>query len=761
MLRATPVVTGVGILGAAGCGPGEVWEALRAGRDGLGPLTLFDSPRYGRVPVGQVRLDVDRLAGSVRGSRSDKLAWIAARQALHQAGLLDPARLSAIPPARRGVMLGATVGGMAGSERFLDGLLHGRRSGGGALRYHECSVSADLCAARIGCEGPVLTFSTACSSGSVAIAAAAGAIAGGEADLVLAGGTDSLCRLTLNGFGSLLLLDPQGCRPFDARRAGISIGEGAAVLVLESRASAEARGATILAELAGWGASCDAWHATAPHPEGDGAVAAMQQALARAGLAPAAIGYICAHGTGTRDNDRVEGRALRRVFGDRVPPFSSVKRAFGHTLGASGAVNAAVCVLALARREVPPNAGPGEADPEIGIDPVRAASGADLDHAMANAFGFGGNNAVLVFSRPSARGTVEVRGPETRWAIVGTGVVSPAGSTQDAALASLSAGVDPTVLELGPPLPPGRAEVRACGDFGAAERIPAGRRRKLGRLQQMTLVAAGQCLAADLRERFAPDRVCVAIGTGLGSLNEATAFVENMLANGEREPLPLAFTNSVHNAPAAQAAIEWKLRGLNSTPTAHGISFEAALWHAMEELRSGGADLALVGAADELNRHAVATGLRWGRVRRWPVPGEGAAAFAVTRPAPGIRPMAHLLGLRLGRVQGGFDPAREARWIRDTLVANGRAPAELDLLLAGAGDGALPEAACSALAAELGVPCETYVRSSGAHAAASAFGFLVAVGRVGRPAATGPAPRLVALHTLTPDGSKALCLVGT
>lgn len=761
MRRSTPVVTGVGIIGAVGCGPDEVWEALRSGRDGLGPLSLFESPRYGRMPVGQVSSDVDRLAGPVRGSRSDKLAWIAARQALDQAGLLDPDRMSAVPAARRGVVLGATVGGMSGSERFLDGLLHGRRDGGGALRFHECAVSADLCASRLRSEGPALTFSTACSSGAVAIAAAGELIAAGEADLVLAGGTDSLCRLTLNGFGSLLLLDPQGCRPFDARRAGISLGEGAAVLVVESRDSAVARGATVLADLAGWGASCDAWHATAPHPEGDGAVAAIRQALSRAGLAAGDIGYVCAHGTGTRDNDRIEGKALKRVFGDPVPPFSSAKRFFGHTLGASGAINAAVCVLALAHRELPPNPGIAEADPEIGLDPVRAVRGAAFDHAMCNSFGFGGNNAVLVFSRPAVRESVEVREPETRWAIVGAGVVSPAGDTPAAVRAALATGVPPSVQDIGPPLPAGRAEVCACGEFGAAQHLSSARRRKLSRLQQMTLVAAAQSLRPDLRARFAPDRICASIGTGLGSLNEATAFVENMLANGEREPLPLAFTNSVHNALAAQVGIEWQLRGLSSTPTAHEISFEAALWHATGELRSGGADLALVGAADELNRYAVAAGVRWGRAQRWPVPGEGAAVFAIARPDPGIPPLAFLLGVRLGRVAGALDPAGEARWIRETLARSGKSPGELDFLLTGANGCAPLEASYAAVAAELGVPCGTYKQCCGEHPSASALGFLVAVDMVGKPAASGPAPCLVALYTLSPGGSKALCLVGT
>jgi len=159
---------------------------------------------------------------------------------------------------------------------------------------------------------------------------------------MLAGGADSLSRMTWGGFHSLLLVDSQGCRPFDAKRAGMSLGEGAAVLILEAEEIARQRGATILARLSGWGASCDAHHVTAPHPEGAGAVAAMDSALRRARLDPRAIDYVNAHGTGTRDNDVAEATALKKLFSEHVPPFSSTKRFFGHTLAASGAIEAVV-----------------------------------------------------------------------------------------------------------------------------------------------------------------------------------------------------------------------------------------------------------------------------------------------------------------------------------------------------------------------------------------------------------------------------------
>ena len=684
-----PVVTGLGLISAAGAHVAAVWDSLQHGRSGLGPLTLFRSNRYGQMPVGQVRVDVDHLAGKARGSRSDKLAWIAAREALTQAGWPQ------IPRDRLGVVLGATVGGMLGTEHFLQEVLSGQHPRYGPLRFHECISAVDVCAKQLASGGPAVAFSTACSSGALALAAAAEMIAHGEADIVLAGGADSLCRLTLNGFGSLLLLDPHGCRPFDADRAGISIGEGAGMLVLEAAEVAAARGATVLAELTGWGASCDAYHATAPSPDGAGALAAMRQAVERAGIEPAHIQYVNAHGTGTRDNDRMEGRALRQLLGDRLPAVSSTKGFFGHTLGASGAIEAVVSVLALQHQALPPNARCGTPDPEIGVEPVRAYQPATLRHVLSNSFGFGGNNVALVFSLPGiTTAPRRITTSNQRMAVVGAGVVKPA----------------------------------ADGSFGAEE-LPAGRRRRLGRLQQMTILAAKRAWPAGAD----PARTCVAIGTGLGSANEATLFVENMIRKEEREPLPQCFTNAVHNALAAQVAIEFGLKGLNSTPTCREVSFFAALWHAMKELQSGAASLALAGAADEINKYALAAGQRW---RQLTTPGEGAAVFALAPTAE--KPLGYLHTVRLGRGTG--DAAAEARWIAESVPL-----AEVDLII---GDRrAVP------VAAVLGRAVETYPAAWGDHYVLPAFGFQMALERA-RPG------RLVVVYAAGVNGVKGLCAVG-
>lgn len=814
-----PVITGTGIICAAGRGVREVWDSIRTAQSGLGGLTLFAAPRYAHHLVGQVRQDVGALAGGVRGGRSDKLGWIAAQEALAHAGLA--LGLGAIGPERVGVVLGATVGGMLGTEQVLIELWREERRRFGPLRFHECAGATDLCARQLGARGPCVTLATACSAGALAIALAGELIETGEADLVLAGGSDSLCRLTLNGFGSLLLLDPNGCRPFDARRAGISLGEGAAMLVVEAEETARARGARILARLAGTGVSCDAWHATAPHPAGHGAFAAMQRALAQSGLAPADIDYVSAHGTGTPDNDVMEARALRRLFGERLPPVASVMRFFGHTLAASGAIKAVVCVEALQEQALPPNPGFEQPDPNVGFQPVKEFCPQRLAHVLSNSFGFGGNNVALVLShteavprpRPAApaasfAGHVSEAAPRPvrlaapasrRFAVVGAGVVSAAGSTLAAVQAAFRHGGAALSLYAVPAaMPPGRARVYASGDFGAEKLFEPGRRRKLSRLQQMVLAATRQSLPAQAAASTTPERVCVALGTGLGCLNDTAAFLEKLLRKDAQAPRPLFFTNSVHNSLAAQVAIELNLTGLNSTPVQRELSFETALWQGANELALGRADLALAGAADELNQYLLAAGMRWGwwlestpairpfsnalSGRQRALRGEGCAVFTLARSEQASRPLAWVSAIRIGRCENGpgsrFDAPAEAQWIRETLEREEHSLAELDLLLTGANGWAWLDRAFQAVGQELSrlagrrIPCGAYKHCCGEHHSASAFGFLAAIELVRgeiQPADcawTGEAPppahracRTVVLYTLAPTGTKGMCCV--
>jgi 3-oxoacyl-(acyl-carrier-protein) synthase len=381
------VLTGLGILTAAGDGIPATIRALQESRSGLGALARFESPRCGHYPVAEV---AGPLPGGADG-RTIALGRAALLQALEDAGL-DAARRGA-----GGLAVGMTVGGMPESEDAVADVLSEANVNGAIWLRHECGFVTRYMARDAGLDGPALTLCTACSSGAEAIAGAAELLRSGAADFMVAGGVDALCRLTLNGFASLLAMDPQGCRPFDVARAGMSLGEGAAFVVLERFRDARARGARLHGRLAGAGNSCDAHHVTAPDPDGRGAEAALRKALAEAALRPEEVDYVNAHGTGTPDNDRAEGKALRRLFGEDVPPVSSTKRVFGHTLGAAGAVEAIVSVLAIEHGFLPGTSGLEEPDPDCEVIPLKETIPASPRVVVSNSFGFGGNNTVLCF----------------------------------------------------------------------------------------------------------------------------------------------------------------------------------------------------------------------------------------------------------------------------------------------------------------------------------------------------------------------------
>jgi 3-oxoacyl-[acyl-carrier-protein] synthase II len=302
-------------------------------------------------------------------------------------------------------MAGGTTGGMLETERE-----YARRARAAGSRYRLSSLlgtpiatAAAAVAQALGMRGPQATTSTACSSSALAVALAADLVRRGTVPVALALGTDGLCRLTYAGFDALQALDPEPCRPFDRERRGLSLGEGAGALVLEDVEHARARGARVRGVLLGHGTSTDAHHPTAPHPEGAGALAALRAALAAAGVAPEAVDYVNAHGTGTPANDAVEVAVLRAVFGRRLPrvPVSSSKSQLGHCLGAAGAVEAVVTVLALEQGILPATVSLVRPAPEWeDLDLVPAAGRrAPLGVAVSSSYGFGGHNVSLVLGR--------------------------------------------------------------------------------------------------------------------------------------------------------------------------------------------------------------------------------------------------------------------------------------------------------------------------------------------------------------------------
>ncbi len=400
------VITGAGSINALGLGVPAFATGLRAARHGIGQLSLFDSTGYRTSYAGEVR-DVPRQtwlppALERHASRSDLFALIAAREALVTAGLWSESAAPAMGLDDVGVVVGATTGGMHSTEEYYRRVvleLPARRRA--AMLNLLVSTSADLLAGVFGCQGPRLTVSTACSSGGNALGVAVDWIRAGRADVVLGGATDSLCRMTFSGFNALQALDTVPCRPFDRERAGLSLGEGAAMFVLEAREHARARGASVLAEVRGYGISADAHHITQPRPDGAGAALAMRRALEDSGVAADEVDYVNAHGTGTPHNDVMETRVIKTVLGRRAQaiPVSSTKSMIGHCLAAAGALEALACVLALQGGFVPATATLEHPDPECDLDYVPRASRTQAVHTvLSNSYGFGGNNTTVVLS---------------------------------------------------------------------------------------------------------------------------------------------------------------------------------------------------------------------------------------------------------------------------------------------------------------------------------------------------------------------------
>ena len=314
----------------------------------------------------------------------------------------EAADLRHTPDKRLAFINGTTVGGMEKSEQYyLDFLENDSRNA--YIAAHECGACTEKIADFMGGFSYVTTLSTACSSAANAIILGENLIRAGLTDIAVVGGSECITKFHLNGFHTLMILDDAPCRPFDATRVGLNLGEGAAYVVLEKESLARKRGIQPLCRLAGYGNACDAFHQTASSEEGTGAVLAMREALKTSGLQPSDIDYINAHGTGTRNNDASEGRAIMQVFGKHIPRVSSTKAMTGHTTSASGSVEAVIAVLAIRYGFIPANLRFGEAMPELSFTPVpHTLENVKVRNVLSNSFGFGGNNSSLIFSAVDA-----------------------------------------------------------------------------------------------------------------------------------------------------------------------------------------------------------------------------------------------------------------------------------------------------------------------------------------------------------------------
>lgn len=388
-------VTGCGLISSIGNNFDSMSDSVFKSRSGVGPVTLLDTIHKDRLIAGEIKLTDNELA-EIAGislkdgiTRTTLLGLIASKEALLKAGISDLSETAFIS--------GTTVGGMVSTEKFYPDFLT-NNSKNNFIESHDCGDSTERIARFLNIGGYIATINTACSSSANAIMIGARLIKNGRAKRVLAGGIDALSKFTLNGFNTLMIVDNQPCKPFDENRSGLNLGEGAGFLVLESEEVAGNK--EILCEVRGFGNANDAFHQTALSPEGRGAFLAMKLALETAGLSASDIDYINAHGTATQNNDLAEGMAIQRLFQAEIPPFSSTKPMTGHLLGASGAIEAGICIMAMKNGFIPTNLNFKTQMKELTIKPVtNVLEGVIINHALSNSFGFGGNNTSLIFSK--------------------------------------------------------------------------------------------------------------------------------------------------------------------------------------------------------------------------------------------------------------------------------------------------------------------------------------------------------------------------
>lgn len=389
------VITGVGIVSAIGVGKEVHLRALMKGESGVGKISYLQT-KHTDIPVGEVKMsdeEMKLLLGIASESvitRTPLMGKIALKEAMQDSGITDASRVAFIN--------GTTVGGMEKSEKYYMDFFEGKNTD--YIAAHDCGAGTEMIAETFGKFDFVTTLSTACSSAVNSIIMGGDLIRSGRVEAAIVGGAESLSKFHLNGFNTLMILDRKVCNPFDAQRNGLNLGEGAAYIVLESEESAKARNANILCELKGYGNACDAFHQTASSPTGEGAYLAMKKALEDAGLNPEQIDYVNAHGTGTGNNDLCESVSIQRLFGEKIPHFSSTKSLTGHATSAAGGIEAVISILALLNDFVPGCCQFQSPIEETGLMPVKdCLKNVDLQNVMNNSFGFGGNDSSCIFSK--------------------------------------------------------------------------------------------------------------------------------------------------------------------------------------------------------------------------------------------------------------------------------------------------------------------------------------------------------------------------
>jgi len=594
-------ITGIGVVSGIGIGVEENLRAIREGKHGMGRISHFRSGVD--VPVSEVKytngelreiLDIPEEAPV---SRTALLGILASKEALCDSGLMVE------ECTKRGLKVGlissTSVGGMDRSEVFYDRFRQDLSAGDDKdMITHDCGDSTESIAAWLGITGFRTTISTACSSAANAIIVGAEMLESGMLDIVIVGGTDALCKFTLNGFNSLMILDKGYCRPFDSRRAGLNLGEGAGYLVLQSEKSLSGQRMPY-AYLSGYSNANDAYHQTASSPDGTGAYLCMAKALEMAKVVPEEVDFLNAHGTGTANNDLSESIAMRRIFGDKIPPFGSLKGYIGHTLGASEGVEAALSVAAIAKGIRLPSLNFLSPMEETGFIPVTEwRDGIEIKHLISNAFGFGGNNSSIVFSALSEPLCKE--GSYNRDNIFYSSENKIEKRYYIKKFAFIWPDVEPdykTII------------------------TDANLRRRMSRLVKMGVAAGLECLKG---VELPVDAIITA--TGLGLLADTEKFINSVIDNGEQMLNPVPFIQSTFNTVGAQIALLTENHAYNNTYVHRFTGFESALTDAFINIDRGARGV-LVGAFDEKTDTSISI-LR--RLKLRDKIGEGASFFLLS-----------------------------------------------------------------------------------------------------------------------------------
>ena len=627
----------MGVVSAIGLGKAQTLEALLANRSGVGELKYLKT-EHKEFPVGEVQLtDAEMrkrlgIADDAITTRTALMGMLALEEALANARLTQ----EMLPQV--GFISGTTVGGMDMSEQFYLDYIHGEAHKE-YIAAHDCGSCTEMTARHFGKFAFVTTLSTACSSAANAIILGANMIRCGEADIVVVGGSECITKFHLNGFNSLMILDTQPCRPFDATRNGLNLGEGAAYLVLESEESAKRRGATAQALLSGYGNACDAFHQTASSPDGEGAYRAMKEALELAGLQPSEIDYINAHGTGTPNNDVSESQAMKRLFGDKVPPVSSTKPFTGHTTSASGSIEAVFCILALQNGFLPVNLNWSQ-PMEDGVVPVSQPVRKALNHILCNAFGFGGNDSSLLLS--SADFTLNRH--------CGLDPQSPKRQEPVFVLSAKQISIQQPLSEDWMQ----NAEIHETPftrsiDPSFKDYISPIEARRMGKILKRAVATSKEAIkAAGLESVDA-----IITGTGYGCIENTEFFLDALSTEGEQLLKPTYFMQSTHNTISSLVAIQTKNHGYNATYAHKGISFDSALQDAWWQFQLGKINSALVGGHDEMTETFYHI-LKKGGVMGMDDEKCGEAAVSVVlsshceeRSNPELQPLCKLIGFQM------------------------------------------------------------------------------------------------------------------